>query len=745
MRAATFALLISLAGAYACAQGEASPDKNVVLRVSLPDDRQVFHIGEIVPLELSFTSAVLNRYQVNTAQYDRSGRMAYEQFSVTPAEGAVDPLPNYRFSMGGLMGLKYLGADPWTIKLNLNEWVRFIRPGEYRVTVTSGRAGVKDPANPFGVSAVAVRGNELAIKIVSASPSWQQAVFDRATATLDRPAPVQPQDIQDDLKARREAMEVLRFLGTPEAIRELAKRMRGEDTNGLDSVCQLGLIGAPDPQVARQALQDALADPNHPINGVFLSTLQNAGAEPRNNDEPWEEQQKKAAERRQRAAEQLIAVLPAKRGKALAVSLGTAVDEAWNGATLSQQTSEKLVQQLVAMFDQLPPPQQNLLLTYRWDKIAGPAMLPMVRRYAQLYPTTNEAAAREAAQASGSALRHWYELDPEGARPAIISEIARPRPRYDVRVLGILPDKTLPEVDAALAEHLIASADYQGTAALAALIARYGSDNVLSQVLETLDPRIGKWPCAIQNPLLAYVLRVNPSLARPRIEQAIAARGKGFTACNHELFQSISEIVHRDPVLEDIAIHSLDDPDPQVAMTAATMLGAYGSPAAEPVLWERFTQWAAKWRGRESELDTTIADGIDRRTWEAGLGENLMRALAEGRSWLADEGKLQRLSQLTKATRLHQEFLDPYLKLWSDQPLTVSLNYNIAPLDAHVAQYEFHSIADLEDKLAQFPRGTKFVLSVLPADAAESDPSRTELCRFMAAHGMVVAAEKNAD
>ena len=100
----------------------------------------------------------------------------------------------------------------------------------------------------------------------------------------------------------------------------------------------------------------------------------------------------------------------------------------------------------------------------------------------------------------------------------------------------------------------------------------------------------------MQEPLLAYILRVSTALARPRIQAAVDARGKEFSACNHELFQGISEI-HYDPVWEDIGIHSLDDPDPQVAMTAATMLGKYGSDSTESALWQRYTAWAARWTG----------------------------------------------------------------------------------------------------------------------------------------------------
>jgi len=92
-------------------------------------------------------------------------------------------------------------------------------------------------------------------------------------------------------------------------------------------------------------------------------------------------------------------------------------------------------------------------------------MLPILRRYAQSFqdfPQMRETKAFNSLQLSASALRHWYELDPVGARPAVIKEITRPRPRFDARVLGLLPDETLPEADLALAEHLRASDDLDG-------------------------------------------------------------------------------------------------------------------------------------------------------------------------------------------------------------------------------------------------------------------------------------------
>jgi len=274
------------------------------------------------------------------------------------------------------------------------------------------------------------------------------------------------------------------------------------------------------------------------------------------------------------------------------------------------------------------------------------------------------------------------------------------------------------------------------------LIARYSTEAILPQVTAKLDPELGKWACAIQDPLLAYMLRVNPALARPRIEEAVAARGKEFSACNHGLFQSIAEI-HYDPALGEIGIHSLDDPDPQVAMTAATMLGRYGSPAAESALRERFAAWSAAWTGREAELDLTFAESSGDLAYQLGLGENLVQAIATAKSWLTDESSLRRLSELTRVKRVRDE-LDSYLKTWENHPLIISFHNNPAPsgLEARLVQYEFHSVDEMESKLRQFPSGTKFVLMTPSHDPEADEHTLAELSSFLNSHGMIVAAVK---
>jgi hypothetical protein len=740
MRLLTCLLLIGMAVAHTCAQDTPPVDLNVVLKVSLANDRREFRIGETIPLQLSFSSTFKDRYQINLAQYDRSGRMNYEHFTVSPGRGAVDPLNTYSSMVGGgLTSFQFLSSAPWTIKLNLNEWVRFTQPGEYRLIITSGRVGVRNPSSPSGTSQVTARANELTLKIVAADPAWQKRVFDNAVANLDAPAPAKAEQREQYAISRRQAVETLRFLGTADAVREMAKRMRG-DPGGLDHVCMLGLISAPERSVARTALAEALADPDHPIDATFLYALRTVNSDPNASNVNREEAQ-------QRIVEELLAALPGKRGKALSISLSTAVNQAWTLTALPPQTTDKLISQLVSMFDQLPSSEQNNLLSFRWNKIKSPSLLPILKRYAQSYrdfPQMRESNAYNSLQLSAAALRRWYELDPDGARPAIITEITRPRPRFDARVLGLLPDKTLPEVDFALAEHFLATDDLDGESNLASLIARYATDAVLPQITEKLDTRIGKWACASQNPILAYILRVSPVSAQPRIEKAIAARGEGFSACNHSLLQEISR-TQSDPLLEEIGIKSLDDPDPQVAMSAATMLGNFGSPAAESALWQRYASWNTQWAGRESELNFTLADGVNEKMFQLGLGQNLMQALATGKSWLSDKTRLQRLSQLTKVSRI-QQHLNGYLKMWDAPVVSITFQHGAEPFPfiAQVAQYEFRSPDALKEKLAQFPSGTKFLLSTPPVESPANDQTRVELRTFLSSHGMSLAEEKRA-
>ena len=713
-------------------------DRKVLLQVAVPGGRQAFRIGETIPIKLSFSSRVKDAYQLDEAQYDRSGRMDYEHFAVTPRDGAVDPLASYFASGmhmgGGLTGFSLLTRKPWTIQLNLNEWVRFTKPGEYRLTVSSERVEAVDSSVPQGTSPVTAISNEIRLKILPADPSWQRHAYEEAVATFQAPA-----SAKDENDTRANALETLRFLGTPDATRELVKQMRGEDP-GLDSICYLALVSSPERAVALGALEEALADPDRPIDADFLGVLSFVESKDATRDATQTEDKRKALD-------QLVRALPKKRGKALRVSLDEALNYAWSHPDtrlLAEETTQKLVKQLISIFDQLPMQEQAGLLEFRWNQIKSLALLPVLKRDAETdFTTASTEDYRNVRERTVWALRRWFELDPVGARPAIIHEITQPHPRFGSS-LGMLPEKTLPEVDQALADHFTA-ADGDDLSNLASLIFRYATGAILPQVLKKFDQHTGDWEYDSQNDILAYILRVDPAAAKPRIEKTMAALRRAHSALCGNTFSYISAICYN-PVLEEIAIHALDDPDPVIASDAARVLGRFGSPAVEAPLRRRYESWSKRWAGHESKLNLArIKDPVGGQADQLSLGWALLKALATGQAWLSDQSKLRHLAATTKISIFPQK-VDQYLKFWDEQPLTIAVQSSAEDdprFVASVAQYQFDSVQALEKKLSQFPSGTKFVLSIQSWGSTPDNRRVDEVRAFLTARGMSIREEKH--
>jgi hypothetical protein len=140
---------LALAGWWlAPADAQTPAASSGTLTVRLAAGTSVYQIGEAIPLELEFRVVADARHIFIAATYDRSGRMPYETYEVTPREGWSDPQPALfrRSIMGGLFTPHPLDGTPWRLKVTLNDWVRFSSAGTYRLVVRSGR--VSGPAPP---------------------------------------------------------------------------------------------------------------------------------------------------------------------------------------------------------------------------------------------------------------------------------------------------------------------------------------------------------------------------------------------------------------------------------------------------------------------------------------------------------------------------------------------------------------------------------------------------------------------
>jgi hypothetical protein len=669
-----------------------------------------FYLGEVVPLDLAFTSTIPKRYQINLARYDRSGRMNYEQFIVEPKDVTRDPLQLYFNSIagfigGGLTGFEFLAVSPTIIHLNLNEWVSLERPGTYRIRVVSHRVtdSVADD-QPMG-EPIELKSNWIELTIVSPDFTWQAGELSRIQQVLNHGmanGSVAPDEL------RHAALTQLRYLGTVEAARELARRLRGEE-NHTDFECMFGLIGSPHRDAGLEEMNRLFENPDFPVTQMFLTTMSILPLDP---TEAPETLRSKMELNRNVLNEKLMNALPHKRGKASAASLDTVLSSL--DTKTSGETRKQLIPDLIETFSSLAVGQQVVWLEYHWEAIEDPKWLPLLCNIALQYKDYPELRAMDAYQSlelTAMALTRWYKLDPDGARDAVIKEIIRPKPRYNASVLGLLPDKTLPEAEHQLAQHFLATDNYEIEGNIASLLFRYAGSDVMPELLGKVTENVGKWACEPQDKILAYVLRIDPEIGERLVERAIAARDPQSNSCRHSVLTDIGAL-QSDPVLEHLAINSLTDPDPEVALNAAAYLGTFGSANAEQPLWKRYEAWSREWNGRERELRFVNA-GVNPNVWQNNLGEGLSRALASGLGWLSDESKLRRIKELAIGPTIAQN-TEGAQKAWLERPVAIrctSNGFSPASISCNVAQYELRSIADLKTKLSQFPHGTMFIWS----------------------------------
>jgi len=300
---------------------------------------------------------------------------------------------------------------------------------------------------------------------------------------------------------------------------------------------------------------------------------------------------------------------------------------------------------------------------------------------------------------------------------------------------NLLPDKTLPEVEHMIAEHLLATDDYEIEGNLASLLFRYGDAAVLPDVLGKLESGGGNLAREPLNQMLAYVLKVDPQTARPLIERVAAVRCPPSSGCQYVILSDLGAL-QNSPVLEELAVKSLFDPDPAAAIDAANYLGRYGSPDAEQALWNRYEAWCREWAGRAAELRIVPA-GKNPHLRDANLGQSLPWSLSSGTAWLSDESKLRRIQALGVGANIQRE-TEQALQAWLRRPFTITY-FATTPPSFTVVQYNQLSLELLKKRLAQFPSGTKFVLTLSsPTPSPAEQKVREEIFQFAQKDGITV-------
>lgn len=693
-----------------------------------------FQVGEVIPLELVFSSAAQKRYLEPCIFLERSCfgypicRFANKwKISVTPEQGWV----NLDRECGMMSGPTFvvedhdLTAQPKVFPYELTKHYRFDSPGKYTVRFSID-VGVDDDSNPrpelwkpiketperHSLSAT----SELQLEIVPSESKWQAEVIQKGYEAYLRPAPPRTNPPSQEYTQYLRDTSGLCELGTPEAARAVvALLLRGSDV----SRC---LQRSPSTEAAIHEMERLLIDPDAAISPGFFSEL--VALKNEDNRNPLAFGRVLRQEDVDLERERLLAALPQKRGETLSVSLLTvlrnppASKPRPSEMRYAVQFPDSVIALAAAHFDDFPSDSQEWLLTGGWSALSSPVMLPIVRRLAE--------------SGNGRALLRWQELDPAGASVFEKAEVLCPTPRFSSFYLR-LPQPLRPEEEKQLADNFVELAQSYSLSKptfmrdnlvrSATLLHRYGTSTTLAIVLPVIDAHRSGWPCAVEFPVLAYLLKVSSKDAAPRVEDAVREANHG--PCNTSTFFTDVGFLQSSPVMERLAFEQLAGVPGPFARNASEYLRRYASPNAKERVWDRLRYWqqrsASATKGKEQQSLTLEEQNIQ------ALTSDLSDAFFRAQGWLITPNDENRFTSLlgTEAIKSAACTFACGGKLGVEGPADFAIyeseperSYNRAPImdyldpqDRHrysIRQYGCPTVQALKEKLLQFPPGSTF-------------------------------------
>jgi len=381
-------------------EGVANNPKALTFAIRLKDNKNRFHQGEIIRVELAFASMLQNTYQLDGGLYDRGGRLDVDEYRIDRLEDAVDPLKDYQQShMGGIRSMPILEKKPYRIVRDLNEYIRFDKAGKYRLYVVSGRVR-REPTEKERAEArqpqpifVPVTSNIIEFTILPADAEWARKQLQSAqTALVAAPRYVDARRREEEIRSAR---RVIRFLGTEESARYMVRHM--EDAQGEYG---FGLMGSPFRATVVKEMAEGLDAPDCAVSDWYLYVLVSCSSPHRTAPHPgkqaqekiklWEQEEAKAQLARKTYQDaylkRLAAAVLNKEDRAKAVSLGTLLSQTASGpkdwqVSLPAGFAERLPAELTQVFFDLPATTQQTLLIYHWSWIKGPGIMPVLERY----------------------------------------------------------------------------------------------------------------------------------------------------------------------------------------------------------------------------------------------------------------------------------------------------------------------------------------------------------------------------
>ncbi len=505
------------------AQSGADVCKDVKLELAFADGKTVYRIGDSINLNLSFTSTKPD-YVVESYYSPR-----FDDVIISPTDGIYLWLYglNRLYSYDDVSAPQKLSQSPVSIKLTINNLVRFDKPGKYKVKVLSRRVWSAKAELSFRSNPIPLLSNEIEFEIKEMSQIEEQSEVKRVAALMDSANNLNQHQI-----FKRELDYLTGDVSTVEKVKRFLKPPVFGGVSWLDT--GTGLNIARNKRLAIELLEAALRDPNREINEdlinelVTLRLLMEDERQPSQATTPeqlWKEREARSSELRQAYYAGLLESLPKRAGRiqlvtAYRIFTSLPKDDASSAAYNTTKTF------LLDKFDELKYYQQSELLDRYWDKIKTPSLIPSLEKIlAEKEPEPNW-------RNRENAFRRLIEVDQRRARAFVINEIRDPNSFINPDVLKTLDDKFLPEVDDALLEQikgLAATDDRRMQLDLQfkmLLAARYATSKIYKEMLDVYKKYGINWSIEQSGLLLAYLIRHNEKEIIPVIEERLAKSGE---------------------------------------------------------------------------------------------------------------------------------------------------------------------------------------------------------------------------
>ena len=327
---------------------------------------------------------------------------------------------------------------------------------------------------------------------------------------------------------------------------------------------------------------------------------------------------------------ELAAGLDKRSGKSLTTTAMTILMNLPQDAQASSAFSSQARSTLISQFDSLHPNDQEYLLLTKWDYLREVSLVPSLKKML--------AGTGSGKSVPAIALKRLLEIAPDEARVFVIAVIRAPMALVDREILGSLPDKTLPEVDAALLEQIRQFAAPKVSFVRiflqqkTGLAARYASKAIYADLLQIYREAGDTLPVDTRAGFLAYFARHNEEEGLSLLKQTLETLtpGQDFNVLPEFTKLYFSEAV------DELLRQRLESDVQETASTAAYLISQHGSTADQKVLELRLARWHKEWDQRIAEADAKYQGRVE---------SELIGALVRGKAWKVSPDRAKELQR----------------------------------------------------------------------------------------------------